>query len=145
MKDDYLIIHKDALPDYFEKVLQAHRLLSGGEEKDVSSAVRRVGISRSTYYKYKNSVFGAESGDLGRKAVISMVLSHEIGVLSTALKSLSALSINVLTISQSMPIRGRAGVTMSLDLAKMDGSPDDAIHALEQIEGVENVNLVAVE
>ena len=145
MKDDYLIVHKGALPDYFEKVLQARRLLTGGEEKDVSSAVRRVGISRSTYYKYKDSVFGAESGEMGRKAVISMVLTHEIGVLSTALKCLSSLNVNVLTISQSMPIRGRAGVTMSLDLAQMDGSPDDAIHALEQIEGVENVNLVAVE
>ena len=48
MLDQYLIIHKSILPEYYEKVLQARRLLEDGKLKDVSQAVRQVGISRST-------------------------------------------------------------------------------------------------
>ena len=54
MSDNYLIIHKSVLPDYYEKVLEARRLLESGRVREVSEAVRRVGISRSTYYKYKD-------------------------------------------------------------------------------------------
>ena len=54
MLDNYLIIHKSILPEYYEKVLEARHLLEEGKAKDVSQAVKEVGISRSTYYKYKD-------------------------------------------------------------------------------------------
>ena len=97
MNSDYLIVSKKILPDYYEKVLEARRLLDSGAAEDVSSAVRQAGISRSTYYKYKDAIYTPESADTGRKAVISMLLSHQIGVLSNVLNRLSALGVNVLT------------------------------------------------
>ena len=51
MLENYLIIHKDILPDYYEKVIEARRLVESGKVKDVSQAVKQVGISRRTYYK----------------------------------------------------------------------------------------------
>ena len=84
MKSDFLIVHKKILPVYYEKVLEARQLVESGAVRDVSAAVRAVGISRSTYYKYKDFIYSPDNGDAGRKAVISMQLSHEIGVLSTA-------------------------------------------------------------
>ena len=96
MNSDYLIVSKKILPDYYEKVLEARRLLDSGAAEDVSSAVRQAGISRSTYYKYKDAIYTPESADTGRKAVISMLLSHQIGVLSNVLNRLSALGVNVL-------------------------------------------------
>ena len=77
MNSDYLIVSKKILPDYYEKVLEARRLLDSGAAEDVSSAVRQAGISRSTYYKYKDAIYTPESADTGRKAVISMLLSHQ--------------------------------------------------------------------
>lgn len=145
MKGDYLIVHKKILPVYYEKVLQARNLLESGAERDVSAAVRAVGISRSTYYKYKDYIYSPDSGEMGRKAVISMLLSHEIGVLSTALNKLSALGVSVLTISQNLPIRDVASVLMTLDVSQMSVSIEETTHILGQIPGVENVSLVALE
>ena len=145
MKSEFLIVHKKILPNYFEKVLEARKLLESGAVRDVSAAVREVGISRSTYYKYKDYIYSPNSGDAGRKAVISMLLSHEIGVLSTALNRLSTMGVNVLTISQSLPIRDVASVIMTLDIAQMSLSLDAATQLLGEIPGVENVELVSVE
>lgn len=145
MKSDYLIVSKKVLPDYFEKVLLARRLLESGAAEDVTGAVRQAGISRSTYYKYKDAIYTPESADSGRKAVISMLLSHEIGVLSNILNRLSALGVNVLTISQSMPIHGVANVVMTLDIAQMNEPLDNAITALGAMRGVENALLISIE
>ena len=145
MKGDYLIVHKKILPVYYEKVLQTRNLLESGAERDVSAAVRAVGISRSTYYKYKDYIYSPDSGEMGRKAVISMLLSHEIGVLSTALNKLSTLGVSVLTISQNLPIRDVASVLMTLDVSQMSVSIEETTHILGQIPGVENVSLVALE
>ena len=145
MKGDYLIVHKKILPVYYEKVLEARNLLESGAERDVSAAVRAVGISRSTYYKYKDYIYSPDSGEMGRKAVISMLLSHEIGVLSTVLNKLSALGVNVLTISQNLPIRDIASVLMTLDVSQMNTTVEDAIQILGSITGVENLTLVAIE
>ena len=145
MLENYLLIHKDILPDYYEKVLAVRRMLENGKEKDVSHAVKLAGISRSTYYKYKDAIYTPESADTGRKAVISMLLSHQIGVLSNVLNRLSALGVNVLTISQSMPIHGTANVVMTLDIAQLSGSLENAIAALGAMRGVENAMLVSIE
>lgn len=145
MKGDYLIVHKKILPVYYDKVLDARRMLESGAVKDVSAAVRETGISRSTYYKYKDYIFSPGSGDAGRKAVVSMLLSHEIGVLSTALNRLSSLGASVLTISQSMPIRDVASVVMTLDIGAMSLSVEQSIAELSGIAGVESVQLVAIE
>lgn len=145
MKGDFLIVHKKILPVYYDKVLDARRLLESGAVRDVSAAVRQVGISRSTYYKYKDYIFSPDNGDAGRKAVISMMLSHEIGVLSTALNKLSELGASVLTISQSMPIHDIASVVLTVDTGKMENAVETAIVKLSEIAGVENVALVAIE
>ena len=145
MKGDYLIVHKKILPVYYEKVLEARNMLESGAEKDVSAAVRAVGISRSTYYKYKDYIYSPDSGEMGRKAVISMLLSHEIGVLSMVLNKLSGLGVNVLTISQNLPIRDVASVLMTLDVSQMNVSTEETIHILSSITGVENLSLVAIE
>ena len=145
MSSNYLIVDKKILPSYYEKVIEARLLLESGEVREVNSAVKRVGISRSTYYKYKDYIFSPGSGDAGRKAVISMLLSHEIGVLSTALNRLSSLGASVLTISQSMPIRDVASVVMTLDIGAMSLSVEQSIAELSSIAGVESVQLVAIE
>ena len=82
---------------------------------------------------------------MGRKAVISMMLSHEIGVLSTALNRLSAMGISVLTITQSLPIRDVASVIMTLDVSQMSADIEEVIGALGRISGVESIALVAIE
>ena len=145
MLDQYLIIHKSILPEYYEKVLEARHLLEDRRIKDVSQAVRQVGISRSTYYKYKDYILEPTDISGGRKAVLSMMLAHEQGVLSALLIKISEARANVLTITQSLPIRNKASVTISLDLSDMKGNMSELVDALSATPGVEHVRLLAIE
>ena len=145
MLDQYLIIHKSILPEYYEKVIEARRLIETGKIKDVSQAVKQVGISRSTYYKYKDFILEPTEISGGRKAVLSMMLNHEQGILSALLQSITESRANVLTITQSLPIRDRASVTISLDVSEVDGSMEDFVAKLSEVPGVEQVRVLAVE
>ena len=141
MLENYLLIHKDILPDYYEKVLAVRRMLENGKEKDVKLA----GISRSTYYKYKDYILEPTELDSGRKAVLSMLLDHEPGVLSTLLTRISEKGGSVLTINQNMPIHGKASVTIGLDVSEMNAGTDELVEAVASVPGVDNARLVAIE
>lgn len=145
MLNNYLIVHKSILPDYYEKVLEARRLMTSGKVKEVSQAVKQVGISRSTYYKYKDFIF--EPSDMAgeRKAVLSMMLDHTPGVLSALLRRISDAGASVLTITQSLPIHDMASVTLSLDVSGMTLAMSELLEALTTTAGVDNVRLLAVE
>ncbi len=145
MLDQYLIIHKSILPEYYEKVVQARHLLEVGHVREVSQAVKQVGISRSTYYKYKDYILEPSEMAGGRKAVLSLMLSHEPGVLSAVLSHISQMGASVLTITQSLPIRGKASVTITLDISSMPDSMARLMEALSSTPGAENPRMVAVE
>jgi len=145
MLENYLIIHKSILPEYYEKVLEVRRLMESGKKKDVSQAVKEVGISRSTYYKYKDYILEPMALSGGRKAVLSMMLTHEAGVLSALLSCISQSGASVLTITQSLPIRGSASVTISLDVTELDGDFPALMRLIESTPGVEQAKLLAIE
>ena len=119
MLEEYLIVHKSALPDYFEKVVEVRHMLDAGDFKDVSSAVKKAGISRSTYYKYKDCILEPSEITKGRTAVLSVSLPHEPGTLSSLLQKISESGGSVITITQSVPIHGKAEVTISLDVSSL--------------------------
>ena len=145
MLKDYLIVEKSALPDYFLKVVEARRLLESGACQQVSGACEQVGISRSTYYKYKDKVIEPTRLTVGRKAVLMLMLDHESGVLSKVLNRLTGFAVNILTITQSLPIHDRASVTISMDISELSDTLDAMLEALSQAPGVESLRLVAVE
>ena len=91
MQSNYLIVDRRILPDYYEKVVQARDMLREGRVKEVSEAVKLVGISRSTYYKYKDYIFAPSNETACKKAVFAFMLSHQQGVLSEVLNKFSEL------------------------------------------------------
>lgn len=143
MIEKYLIIDKEILPDYFEKVVDAKNLVNSGV--DVSKAVKQVGISRSTYYKYKDFVFTPQEDLTGKKAIISLLLKNEKGILSEVLNDLLLVNVNVLSITQSMVINKRASVEIVIDMGDMLETIDQLLQRLSDMEGVVTVRLVAVE
>ena len=145
MLDQYLIIHKSILPDYFDKVLKAKRLLESGAVKEVSQAVKIAGISRSTYYKYKDFILEPNQEAAGRKAVITVTLSHEAGVLSQLLSCISNLNCSVLTITQTLPLHQKASVTMALDVSQLENDIQHLIDRMKDVSGAENPRLIAIE
>ena len=145
MLGKFLLVDKSILPSYYEKVIEAKALLSSGRVKDVSEAAKVVGISRSTYYKYKDYVFPLNTDNGTRKAVVSMTLSHKAGLLGEVLGELSSLGVNILTINQHPPINSRAHVVISMDISQVMGENDELLNALSKISGVTHVKLIAIE
>ena len=139
----FLYVDADALPDYFLRVLETRRLLESGEVKNVTEAARRNGISRSTYYKYKDCVFDQARMPVGLNAVFLLVLNHEAGVLSNVLAMFSRRGANILTISQNLPIQNTASVTLTVDISNVRSSTDDLIRETQKISGVVQIQLIA--
>ena len=120
-------------------------MLSSGKIKDVSEAVREVGISRSTYYKYKDYIFTTNTDTDGRKAIISFTLSHKPGILSEVLTKLSERGANILTITQNLPINSRAHVVMTLDISCLALELEDLLKEINSINKVSGTKLISVE
>ncbi len=144
-KSNYLVVHADVLPDVFQKVVEAKELLKNGDAKGVTEAVKAVGISRSTYYKYSDFVFSLAEGALGKKVTLNMQLFHESGVLSNVLDYMAERNCNILTISQDTPINGVANVSLTFDISQVSGSFEDLMEATRNIEGVKKLTLIAME
>lgn len=143
MADKYLVVNKKILPEYYDKVIEARNMIESGQCKNVSEAVKRVGISRSTYYKFKDYLYLPTENSVGKKAVISCMLMHRRGVLSDVLNVLSVYHANILTINQSIPINGQAAVTLSLDISDVPITIDELTAKLHEIKGVTHAKLVA--
>lgn len=141
----YLLVDKQILPSYYEKVIEARSLLASGKVKDVSEAAKSVGISRSTYYKYKDYLFATNSDVDGRKAIISFTLSHKPGILSEVLAKLSENGANILTITQNLPVNSKAHVVMTLDVSELTQEISPLLKEINSISGVSGSKLIAVE
>ena len=120
MLSNYLIVHKSILPEYYEKVLECRRLMESGKVRE-------------------NDLTGS------RKAVFSMMLDHEPGVLSGLLKCLSDLGASVLTITQSLPIHNKASVTISIDITNVKENADVLPKRLSSLPGLDNLKMIAIE
>lgn len=144
MIKDYLIVNKKILPDFYSKVVEARLLIESSQCKSVSAAVKRVGISRSTYYKYKDYIF-RPSKNYGRKFTLSFKLEDNKGILSTLLNLLSDNHTSIITIHQDIPINDSAIVIVTLDGSSLLISIDELIRLLKQIKGVHSVSLLAIE
>jgi len=142
---NFLMIHIDVLPDVFIKVVEVKKMVQSGQVESIAEAVKKVGISRSTFYKYNAYVFTLTDGFLGKKATISMTLDHHSGILSHVLETIAANKGNILTISQSTPIDKKANVTITLDITDMATTFAHLTQALKTMEGVYKFTLDALE
>ncbi|MFV0381317.1 MAG: ACT domain-containing protein [Breznakia sp.] len=145
MLDDFLIIHRSVLPEVFEKVMRVKEGLEDGRFIQISDAIKTVGISRSAFYKYKDHVFVSKAVTLQKKALISFVLSHKLGLLSSVLSVLSKYDCSVLTINQNIPIQKKASVFVSLDITNVNIDMQHLLIEIEKVQGVNKVVLLSVE
>lgn len=145
MDKQFFIVHKKILPEVFEKVLETKELLRTGKVKGITEATQKTGISRSTFYKYKEYVSLPSQTEGGQKATITMLLDHMPGVLSKVLNEIASMKINILTINQDIPINGIANVSMTLDRSRCELSMDHILDHITTISGTNKVNLVAME
>lgn len=139
----YYIIETSALPEIFLKVAEAKRMLAAGEVRTVHEASKRVGISRSAFYKYKDAILPFQNMMKGRIITFQMTLYDEPGVLSALLMVFAREKANVLTINSIVPTDGQALVTISAELSEVEISLDELMAEMNEISGVIKVNVIA--
>ena len=132
----YYIVSEEALPEIFIKVAEAKRMLQVGEAKTVGDAAAAVGISRSAFYKYKDAVQPFQDMKAGQILTFYALLKDNPGVLSHYLSIFATSGANILTINQSIPINGCAGVTISAETSEMTEGLEAMIARVSAAPGV---------
>lgn len=141
----YFVVKQRALPEVLLKVVEANRLIETQRVASVQEAVDQVGISRSSYYKYKDDIFPFHDSAQGTTLTLSCQMNDEPGLLSDVLKVVADFGANILTIHQTIPINGIASLSLSIQILATTGDVAEMILEMEKRQGVHNVKVLAKE
>ena len=139
----YYIVEASALPEVFLKVAEAKRLLSTGEASTVNEATRMTDISRSAFYKYRDSVLPFQNMMTGRIITFQLLLHDEPGLLSEILQVYAEANANIITINSIVPTNGTAVVTISAETMDLNLPLEDLLQKLNSTRGVVKAEVLA--
>jgi chorismate mutase len=140
--DEFYLVKADILSEAMQKTLEAKALLDSGKAKKISEAVQAVDLSRSAFYKYKDSIFPFHTMVKEKIITLSIHLEDRSGTLSRLLSVVAEAGSNVLTINQTIPLQGRATITLSIETASMSIEIDKLVKQIQQLDFVEKVELI---
>ena len=132
----YYLVEASALPEVFLKVAEAKRLLATGQAATVNEATKITGISRSAFYKYRDSVQSFQKMNVSRVITLQFLLNDETGVLSNLLTTVARQNVNILTINSITPTNGCAIVTITAETTQTTVTLDELMRFLSQTPGV---------
>ena len=141
----YFVVTKKAVPEVLLKVVEAKRLLESGKLPTIQDAVDAVGISRSSFYKYKDDIFPFHEEARGKTITFIIQMDDEPGILSAVLQTIARFHGNILTIHQSIPINGVATLTLSVDILPGEGDAEAMVDEIEQRDGIHYLKILGRE
>ena len=144
-KKKYFVVRERAVPEVLLKVVQAKRLLDSGKAQTVQEAADRIGISRSSFYKYKDDIFPFHEQARGKTITFIIQMDDEPGLLSMVLQTIARFHGNILTIHQSIPINGVATLTLSVDILPGEGDAEAIVDEIERQDGVHYLKILGRE
>lgn len=144
-KSKYFVIREKAVPEVLLKVVEAKRLLESERVLSVQEAAERVGISRSSYYKYQNDIFPFHDEAKGKTVTFVLQMEDEPGLLSEVLNIVAEFGANILTIHQSIPINSVASLTLSIEVLPTTGDVSAMIGKIEEQKGVHYLKILGRE
>ena len=144
-KTKYFVLKQKAVPEVLLKVVEAKRLLDSGKAVSVQEAAENVGISRSSFYKYKDDIFPFHDNAKGKTITMVIQLDDEPGLLSVVLRIVADYHAYILTIHQSIPVNGIASLTLSVDVLNETGDISQMVDTIEQQQGIHYLKILARE
>ncbi len=144
-KTNYYVLKEKAVPEVLLKVVEAKRLFDSGKVASVQDATDAVGISRSSFYKYKDDIFPYHENKKGMTITLVIQLNDEPGLLSNILRAIDKFKINILTIHQSVPMHGITSLTLSIDMCNAADRVDEMVGVIEKVDGVNYAKIIARE
>ena len=143
--DKYFIVKKKAIPEVLQKVVEAKRLIDSERVLTVQEATDQVGISRSSFYKYKNDIFPFHEDARGKTITFMLQMEDRPGLLSNVLKMVAEFNANILTIHQSIPVNGIASLTISVQILPTTLNSSGMLDSIEELDGVHYMKILARE
>ena len=144
-KTKYFVVKKNAVPDVLLKVVEVKRILAMNRGMTIQEATDEIGISRSSFYKYKDDIFPFHESEKGQTVTMVIQLDDTPGVMAELLQKVAEYKANILTIHQSIPINGVATITLSVEVLASTGNMSDMVDELEQHAGVHYLKIVGRE
>jgi chorismate mutase len=138
----YYLVREDVLPEAMKKTIEVKDMLERGKAESIAIATQMVDLSRSAYYKYKDTVFPFSTITKEKLVSLFFHLEDRSGTLSKLLSVVASSGGNVLTIHQTIPLQGRANVTLSLNTSNMTVEIDHLLSELKKLEFVEKVEVL---
>lgn len=139
----YYLVAYEALPSTLFRVIRAKELLDTGQTSTVAKAAEMVGISRSAFYKYRDLVSPFLETGSSRIITFYVIVRNQPGVLSEVLLIFARFGANILTINQSIPVSGRAAVTISAETRDMIEGVQGLLDAVEDSTGVMSIEAIS--
>jgi chorismate mutase len=136
------LVQEDILPEAIKKTIKVKEILKHHQTKTINEAVKKMDLSRSAYYKYKDFVFPFYDVTQGKIVTLSIMIFDKPGSLSQVLNAIASNNGSVLTINQGIPLQGVANVAISVETKEMKGSIEDLMKKLERLSGVSKVNII---
>ena len=144
-KSQYFVVKQKAVPEVLLKVVEAKKLLDTRKAATVQEAADQVGISRSSFYKYKDDIFPFHENARGKTITFVIQMNDQPGLLSDVLKVVAEHRANILTIHQSIPINGMASTTISVDVLPDTGNMSEMMEMIEGKEGMQHLKILGGE
>ncbi len=141
-KTEFYIVRARAVPEVLRGVAKANQLLASGKARTVNEAAELSGISRSSYYKFKDDIEEFHDSVSGMNIALSCEISDETGILASLLGIISGCNANILTIHQSIPISGVADLSISLQIRDNTDDISQMIGKIETLSGVRRVRIM---
>ena len=139
----YYVVRRKAVPEVLLKVVEVKRLLESEKVSTVQEAVDAVGISRSSFYKYKDDIFPFHDNARGKTITFMMQVDDEPGLLSKILSLVAKYGANILTIHQSIPVNKIAMLTLSAEILPDSVDITTMIHEIENLNGMHFLKIIA--
>ena len=144
-KSKYFVVKQKAVPEVLLKVVEAKKLLESERVITVQEATEQVGISRSSFYKYKDDIFPFYDNTKGKTVTFVTQMDDEQGLLSDLLHVVAVYKANILTIHQSIPVNGVATLTLSVEVQANTGNVSKMVEDIEEMQGIHYVKILARE
>lgn len=141
----YFVLKQKAVPEVLLKVVEAKKLIDSVRGITVQDATDQAGISRSSFYKYKDDIFPFYDNAKGKTITLVLQMNDERGLLSDLLHQVAVYKANILTIHQSIPVNNVASLTLSVEVGQDTGNISQLVEELEEKQGVHYVKIIARE
>ena len=144
-KSRYFVVKQKAVPEVLLKVVEAKKMLETERALTVQEAADKVGISRSSFYKYKDVIFPFYDNTKGKTMTLVVQMDDVQGLLSDLLHVVADYKANILTIHQSIPVNGVATLTLSVEVREDTGNVSSMLEELEELKGIHYVKILSRE